>query len=143
MSAVSKCALAAASWVAEQYACRLVLPSAQQVSPHRWSSHKDHTRKALSKLAGPHLPATLKQREKAIEKAHSAYEDAQPDASPKPAQTVESDDQTDPENLNDGDDCDDELEQAPVDAHLDGDVIDPGGAVGPDGQMYSDADPGL
>jgi len=26
----------------------------------RWPSHKDHARKALAKLAGPHLPATLK-----------------------------------------------------------------------------------
>jgi hypothetical protein len=128
---------------AEQYACRLVLPSTQQVSAHRWPSHKDHARKALAKLAGPHLPATLKQLEQAIEKAHSACEHVRQGASPKPTPEVESDGQNDPENL---DDCDDELDergQEPVDVDVDSDVIDPGGAVGPDGQVYSDADPGL
>ena len=50
---------------AEQYASRLVVPSSQQHSPMRWPSHKEHARKALAKLAGPHLPATLKQVEKA------------------------------------------------------------------------------
>jgi hypothetical protein len=131
---------------AEQYASRLVLPSAQQVTPHRWPSHKDHARKALAKLAGPHLPATLKQLEKAIAKAHSAYEHVQQHARPKPAPVVESGDQTDPENP---DDCDIELDELdepdhdPVDDAVDDDVIDPGGAVGPDGQVYSDADPGL
>jgi hypothetical protein len=60
----------------EQYASRLVLPSSQQHSPIRWSSHKDHARKALAKLAGPHLPATLKQLEKAIERAHAEHERA-------------------------------------------------------------------
>jgi hypothetical protein len=53
-----------------------VLPSSQQHSPIRWSSHKDHARKALAKLAGPHLPATLKQLEKAIERAHAEHERA-------------------------------------------------------------------
>jgi ParB/RepB/Spo0J family partition protein len=125
---------------AEQYACRLVLPSTQQVTPHRWPSHNDHARKALAKLAAPHLPATLKQLEKAIAKAHGGYERAQQDARPKPAPVVESDGQAYP------DDCDDELNEPdhhPVDDAVDGDVIDPGGAVGPDGQLYSDADPGL
>ena len=42
----------------------------------RWSSHKDHARKALAKLAGPHLPATLKQVEKAVAKAHSENQQA-------------------------------------------------------------------
>jgi hypothetical protein len=128
---------------AEQYASRLVVPSSQQHSPMRWPSHKDHARKALAKLAGPHLPATLKQLELAIEKAHSACEHAQQADSPKPTPEVESDGQNDPENL---DDCDDELDergQEPVDVDVDSDVIDPGGAVGPDGQVYSDADPGL
>jgi hypothetical protein len=40
----------------------------------RWPSHKDHVRKALAKLAAPHLPATLKQVEKAVAKAHSDHE---------------------------------------------------------------------
>jgi hypothetical protein len=61
---------------AEQYASRLVVPSSQQHPPTRWSSHKDHARKALAKLAGPHLPATLKQLEKAIAKAHAEHEKA-------------------------------------------------------------------
>jgi hypothetical protein len=128
---------------AEQYASRLVVPSSQQHPPMRWSSHKDHARKALAKLAGPHLPATLKQLEKAIAKAHGGYERAQQDARPKPAPVVESDGQAYPENP---DDCDNELDEPdhhPVDDAVDGDVIDPGGAVGPDGQVYSDADPGL
>jgi hypothetical protein len=120
-----------------------VLPSTQQVTPHRWPSHNDHARKALAKLAGPHLPATLKQLEKAIAKAHSAYEHAQQGARPKPAPVVESDGQTDPENPENRDDELDELDHDPVDDAVDGDVIDPGGAVGPDGQVYSDADPGL
>jgi hypothetical protein len=48
---------------AEQHACRLVVPSSQQFGAKRWPSHKDHAAKALQKLAGPHLPATLKQLE--------------------------------------------------------------------------------
>ena len=56
---------------AEQYASRLVIPSSQQHSPMRWPSHKDHARKALAKLAGPHLPVTLKQVERAVAKAHA------------------------------------------------------------------------
>lgn len=54
---------------AEKYAMRLVVPVSQQHPPIRWSSRKDEAEKALAKLAGPHLPATLKQLEKAIAKA--------------------------------------------------------------------------
>jgi hypothetical protein len=61
---------------AEQYASRLVVPQSQQHSAMRWPSHRDHARKALAKLAGPHLPATLKQVEKAVAKAHSKHEKA-------------------------------------------------------------------
>ena len=61
---------------AEQYASRLVVPQSQQHSPMRWSSHKDHARKALARLAGPHLPMTIKQVEKAVVKAHSEQEKA-------------------------------------------------------------------
>jgi hypothetical protein len=129
---------------AEQYACRLVLPSTQQVSAHRWPSHKDHARKALARLAGPHLPATLKQLEKAIAKAHRAYEHAQQHASPQPAAAVGSDGQTDPENLDDGDDDElDEGDHDPVQDAVEDDDADPDGVVGPDGQVSSDADPGL
>jgi hypothetical protein len=118
-----------------------VLPSAEQVSAHRWPSHKDQARKALAKLAAPHLPVTLKQLEKTIEKTHRAYEHAE-HANPKPAAAVETDGPTDPENLDDGDDDLDEGDHNPVQDVVAGDVVDPGGAVGPDGQVHSDADPG-
>jgi hypothetical protein len=61
---------------AEQYASRLVVPQSQQHSPFRWSSHKDHARKALAKLAGPHLPVTIKQVEKAVVRAHAEHQKA-------------------------------------------------------------------
>jgi hypothetical protein len=66
---------------AEQHACRLVVPSGQRFGAKRWLSHKDHAAKALQKLAGPHLPATLKQLEKAIAKAGAELHDAQEQAS--------------------------------------------------------------
>ena len=56
---------------AEKYALRLVVPASQQHPPIRWSSRKDQAQKALAKLVGPHLPATLKQLEKAIAKAEA------------------------------------------------------------------------
>ena len=59
---------------AEQYASRLVVPSSQQHPPIRWSSHKDHACKALAKLAGPHLPASLKQLEKAVATAKAEHD---------------------------------------------------------------------
>jgi hypothetical protein len=59
---------------AEQYASRLVVPSSQQHRALGWSSHKDQAAKALAKLAGPHLPASLKQLEKAIAQAKSEYD---------------------------------------------------------------------
>lgn len=62
---------------AEQHALRLVLPASQQSQPIRWSSHRDLAAKALRKLAGPHLPATLTQLEKAVKQAHSAYAKAE------------------------------------------------------------------
>ena len=42
-----------------------------------WSSHKDHAAKALRKLAGPHLPASLTKLEQAVKRAHAAYETAE------------------------------------------------------------------
>ncbi len=69
---------------AEQRANRLVVPSSQQHTPMRWPSHKDHSRKALAKLAGPHLPATLKQLEKAVAKPHAEDDTRPPAASPRP-----------------------------------------------------------
>jgi hypothetical protein len=67
-------------FAAEQHACRLVVPSSQQFGARRWPSHKDHAAKALQKLAGPHLPATLKQLEKAIAKAGAELHEAQEQA---------------------------------------------------------------
>ena len=46
---------------AEQHATRLVVPSSQRMPATRWSSHKDIAAKALKKLAGPHVPASLTQ----------------------------------------------------------------------------------
>jgi hypothetical protein len=62
---------------AEQYATRLVVPAGQRMPATRWSSHKDLAAKALRKLAGPHVPASLTKLEQAIKRAHSAYEKAE------------------------------------------------------------------
>jgi hypothetical protein len=59
---------------AEQYATRLVVPASQRMPASRWSSHKDLAAKALRKLAGPDLPASLTKLEQAFKRAHSAYE---------------------------------------------------------------------
>ncbi len=59
---------------AERYASRLVVPSSQQQRPLVWPSHKDQAIKALTKLAGPHLPASLTALEKAISKANADYD---------------------------------------------------------------------
>jgi hypothetical protein len=61
---------------AEQYASRLVVPQSQRTHPTRWASHKDLAAKALRKLAGPHLPASLKQLEQAIARAHREHDTA-------------------------------------------------------------------
>ena len=58
---------------AEQYASRLVVPASQRSHPTRLSSHKDHAAKALRKLAGPHLPASLAELERAVKRAHRDY----------------------------------------------------------------------
>ena len=55
---------------AEQYASRLVVPQSQRSRPSSWSSHKGHAAKALKKLAGPHLPGSLRQLETAVKRAH-------------------------------------------------------------------------
>lgn len=62
---------------AEHYASRLVVASSQRTAPTRWSSHKDHAAKALKKLAGPHIPASLTRLEQAVKRAHTAFEKAQ------------------------------------------------------------------
>jgi hypothetical protein len=73
---------------AEQYATRLVVPASQRMPATRCSSHKDVAAKALRKLAGRHLPASLTKLEQAVKRAHTAYEKAeraqrkQPQAAP-------------------------------------------------------------
>ena len=62
---------------AEQYATRLVVPASQRMPATRWSSHKDIAAKALRKLAGPHLPASLTKLEQAVKRAHAAYDKAE------------------------------------------------------------------
>jgi hypothetical protein len=61
---------------AEQHATRLVMPSSQRMPATRWSSHKDIAGKALRKLAGPHVPASLTKLERAVKRAHAAYDKA-------------------------------------------------------------------
>jgi hypothetical protein len=57
---------------AEQYASRLVLPVSQRGPRSPWSSRKDIAAKALKKLAGPHLPASLSAVERAVKRARAA-----------------------------------------------------------------------
>jgi len=140
---------------AEQYASRLVVPQSQQHPPMRWPSHKDHAQKALAKLADPHLPATLKQIEKAVTKAHAEHEKAtsrhatsraaaseigKPEMKPAIGADGVSDD-----GLNVGereDDLEDEGFDVPV-RDRDTEIGDVAGAVGSDSAVSSDADPGL
>ena len=79
---------------AEQYASRLVVPASQRSAAIRWSSHKDHASKALNKLAGPHLPVSLRQLETAVKRADAEYaraerqaHDARRTANDSPAET--------------------------------------------------------
>ena len=62
---------------AEEHAARMVLPASQRGYPTRWNSHNDLAAKALKKLAGPHIPASLTGLERAVKRAHSAYEKAE------------------------------------------------------------------
>ena len=62
---------------AEQYGTRLVVPSSQRLLAMRWSSHKDLAAKALKKLAGPHVPASLARLEQAVKRAHATYDKAE------------------------------------------------------------------
>jgi hypothetical protein len=62
---------------AEQHANRLVVPSGQRMPATRWSSHKDIAAKALRRLAGPHVPAALTGLERAVKRAHAAYDKAE------------------------------------------------------------------
>jgi len=43
----------------------------------RWNSHKDIAAKALKKLAGTNVPASLTRLEQAVKRAHTAYDTAE------------------------------------------------------------------
>jgi len=60
---------------AEHYASRLVVPTSQQHSPLAWSSRQGKAVKALEKLAGPHVPVSLKQLQKAVANAKAEYDE--------------------------------------------------------------------
>jgi hypothetical protein len=63
---------------AERYAAsRIVLPAAQRQHPQQYGSHKDLAEKALAKLAGSHIPGSMKQLTKAIDAAHAALDKAE------------------------------------------------------------------
>ena len=87
---------------AEQYASRLVVPTSQRTHPTSWASHKDLAAKALKKLAGPHLPTSLKQLQNAVQRAHREYADAERNAATR------ADKHADPEG--DGTRIDDEAD---------------------------------
>jgi hypothetical protein len=81
---------------AEQHATRLAVPRSQRMPATRWSSHKDLAAKALSKLAGPHVSASLRKLEQAVKRAHSAHDKAEAAArehkrTQRPPQTDEPD----------------------------------------------------
>jgi hypothetical protein len=59
---------------AEHYASQLVVPNSQRSFQQPWGSHKGHAVKALERLAGPHVPASLKAIEKAVKKANTDYD---------------------------------------------------------------------
>ena len=93
---------------AEQYASRLVVPSGQRMPATRWSSHKDIAAKALKKLAGPHLPATLSGLERAVKRAHAAYDKAETGA----REQQRGEGQPDEPEDGIGDDVDEDLDEA-------------------------------
>jgi hypothetical protein len=93
---------------AEQYATRLVVPSSQRMPATRWSSHKDLAAKALKKLAGAHVPATLARLEQAVKRAHAAYDKAETAA--REQQRVEHQQVAGDEPI--GDELDDALDEA-------------------------------
>jgi hypothetical protein len=130
---------------AEQYASRLVVPASQQFHPKRWPSHKDQAAKALRELAGPHIPVTLKQLDKAVAAAKREHDRAQEQArtqqrrrasKPDTPATEAREPRGEPnaevdEQLNDG---------APA-AH-DPDGEEPDVELEADGEVYSDTDAG-
>jgi hypothetical protein len=103
---------------AEQYACRLVVPSSQQGLPIRYGSHADRAQKALAKLASPHVPASLKQLQKALDRVEAEHQvacaaarntpDTQPgEGEPDPEETLDES-----EDVGDEPDLDEDLGSA-------------------------------
>jgi transcription-repair coupling factor (superfamily II helicase) len=137
---------------AQQHASRLVVPSSQRFGAKRWPSHKDHAAKALQKLAGPHLPATLKQLEKAIAQASTELHRAQEQASTKNCKRIAADRKATAPGADvcavdeaDGqaESCD-ELADDLVDGQVeDEDLLDVGAELEPGGEFCSDAESGL
>jgi hypothetical protein len=82
---------------AERHAAsRVVLPATQRAHPQHFGSHKDLAEKALTKLAGPHVPASMKQLSKAIDAAHTALHKAEDAARETRSGPVADDDPDDP-----------------------------------------------
>ena len=54
----------------------MVVPASQRSNRTAWSSHKDIAAKTLAKLAGPHLPVSLKALVRAVKRAHDEYDAA-------------------------------------------------------------------
>ena len=75
---------------AEQYAAQIALPASQRTHPTRWGSHRDLAAKALKKVAAPHIPASLKEFERQIDRVHAAHQQA---IDPKRPQRTSSDEQ--------------------------------------------------
>ena len=106
---------------AERYASRLVVPGSQRTHPSGWSSHKDIASKALTKLAGPHLPASLKALERAIARAEKEYRTAETAAHKRAAKAAsdlvedEVDNQADDEPQIDVEDSDELAEDGSED----------------------------
>jgi ParB/RepB/Spo0J family partition protein len=61
---------------AQRYASRLVVPGSQRARPIVYAAHGDRAEKALAKIAGPHLPASLKRLQKAIDAVERDYQAA-------------------------------------------------------------------
>jgi hypothetical protein len=105
---------------AEHYAAQLVVPNSQRGFGLAWGSHKGHAIKTLERLAGPHVPASLKAIEKAVRKANAECERlitadrkrqrADHDTGRKSSQQtpVDSDEGSDTPSANDADSVDEE-----------------------------------
>jgi hypothetical protein len=89
---------------AEHYASQLVVPNGQRGWRESWGSHRGQAIKALEKLAGPHVPASLKAIDRAVKKADRDRDrDRAGVAAGHPAgdETVEADGEIDPEAVED------------------------------------------